>query len=102
MWSSAASRLCCTVRVRLFHVQAMLGTTCLGYGGRAGLSLSDLSGYRALFLRFWSTSLRYTHELPEGVDAQTLLRGGRELVGMVAVRIRHAGRRPRVRKAGAE
>jgi hypothetical protein len=55
-----------------------------------------------LFMRFWSTSLRYTHELPDGVDAQTLLRGGRELAGMVAVRIRHAGRRPRIRKAGAE
>lgn len=61
-----------------------------GLWEQAGLRAQDLSGHRAEFLRFWSTSLRYDAVLPQGVDVENLLAGSRELASMVAVRIRNA------------
>lgn len=59
----------------------------------AGLRPQDLTGHRRVFLDTWSTSLRYSAELPSGSSAEDLLTGARDLAAQVNVRIRYA--RPR-------
>jgi hypothetical protein len=56
----------------------------------AGLRARDLRGHKHEFIQFWKTDLRYDANLPIDVDPVNLLRGGTELAGMVAIRIRHA------------
>lgn len=74
--------------------------------GREGHNLRGLweatgfpepSGHAQLFFQHWDTALRYVTELPEGVDADDLLRGGRDLARWVTQRTRqNASRRRRV------
>lgn len=71
------------------------GHDLLGLWEHAGLRGQDLSGHRGEFLRLWSTALRYESELPNNVDVENLLTGGRELASMVTVRIRNTQPRRR-------
>ncbi|WP_228976924.1 hypothetical protein [Streptomyces sp. DH12] len=57
-------------------------------------------GHGGLFLAHWGTELRYATELPKGVDADDLLKGGRDLAGWVSTRIRDAGSKARGRSRG--
>jgi hypothetical protein len=54
----------------------------------AGLRIDDLNGHRKVFIDTWNVSIRYSASLPAGHDAKELLKGARELAGMVAVRTR--------------
>jgi hypothetical protein len=55
-------------------------------------------GHAALFIDHWDTELRYKVTLPAGVDADDLLRGGQQLAGWVATRVRQAGSQGRSRR----
>ncbi|GAA2058454.1 hypothetical protein GCM10009757_38350 [Streptomyces cheonanensis] len=59
----------------------------------ASAGFSKPPGHGGLFIDHWDTDLRYKTELPEGVDSEDLLKGGRDLAGWVATRIRQVGSR---------
>jgi hypothetical protein len=73
-----------------FSRSGTVGHDLVGLWDAAGLRFRDLSGHKLEFIRFWKTALRYEAALPLEVDVDNLLRGGTELAGMVATRIRHA------------
>lgn len=73
-----------------FSRSGTMGHDLVGLWDTAGLRVRDLSGHKLEFIQFWKTALRYEAALPLGVDVDNLLRGGTELAGMVATRIRHA------------
>ncbi|MEU9774106.1 hypothetical protein [Streptomyces sp. NPDC047968] len=50
-------------------------------------------GHTSLFIDHWDTELRYKVALPAGVDAEDLLRGGKQLAGWVATRVRQTSSR---------
>lgn len=70
-----------------------------GLWERAGLRYVDIVGFRREFLDYWSTSLRYTADIPPDHRPEDLLTGAHLLAGYVQRRIRNTkGRR---RKPGA-
>jgi hypothetical protein len=72
-----------------FSRSGTTGHDLVGLWDAAGLRFQDLSGHKLEFIRFWKTDLRYEAVLPRAIDVDNLLRGGTELAGMVATRIRY-------------
>jgi hypothetical protein len=54
----------------------------------AGLKLDDIHGYSRLFMDVWTTTLRYEHSLPDGMDFESLYQGSIDLIGYIQKRIR--------------
>jgi hypothetical protein len=72
-----------------FPASGRAGHNLRGLWQAAGLRYGDLSGYRRAFLDIWATDLRYRAKLPEGHTPELLLKGARELAGLVTIRIRN-------------
>jgi hypothetical protein len=73
-----------------FPRSGSMGHDLIGLWDKAGLRHRDLTGHKLEFIQFWKTALRYQVTLPGEVDVDNLMQGGRELAGMVSIRIRYA------------